>query len=328
MKAKWSQLLGALMLTVAAVIWGFAFVAQKSVMDYIGPVTSNGLRFLVGGAFLGILLLIRDGSGHSDRKILVRRGRHLVPDLTKSELLAGVICGIFLFVATTAQQYGIQLGDVGSSAFITALYIVIVPVLGTLSGRRAGYHVWIGVGVALLGAYLLSVVGGSAAAGEISSLGDFFRAIGSARFAVGRADLLVFLCAVVFSFHIMTIDRFSGRVDGVRLSMLQFFVAGLLSLPVMFLTETPQLSGIIDGILPMLYLGVLSCGVGYTLQILGQGHVEPSIASVIMSLESVFGALGGALILGERMNPAELVGCILVFSAVLLAQIQPKKERL
>ncbi len=306
-----SRFLGIAMLTLAAVIWGLAFSAQKSAMDYMGPFTCNSVRYLIGAAFLFLITVCRNALVH----------KPLLPRITKTEWIAGAVVGFFLFVASSLQQVGIEGGDAGSAAFLTALYIVIVPVLGVLLGRRPGAAVWCGIGVALFGAYLLTVVGGSGAADGISSLGSFFSAIGASRFRIARADLLVLLCAVVFSFHILSIDRFSGRVDGLHLSMLQFLTVGVLGMPLMVAIEAPRVSEIASGILPLLYLALLSSGIAYTLQVLGQARVEPALASVIMSLESVFGVIGGVLILGERMNPAETVGCVLVFIAVIVAQL-------
>ena len=311
MLSRRSRFLGIVMLTLAAVIWGLAFSAQKSAMDHMGPFTCNSVRYLIGAAFLFLITVCRNALTH----------RPLIPNITKTEWIAGAFVGVFLFVASSLQQAGIEGGDAGSAAFLTALYIVIVPVLGTLLGRRPGVAVWAGIAVALAGAYLLTVVGSSSAADGICSVGSFFGAISKSRFRIARADLLVLLCAVVFSFHILSIDRFSARVDGLHLSMLQFLTTGVLGLPLMMALETPKLSGIIGGILPLLYLGILSSGIAFTLQVLGQARLEPALASVIMSLESVFGALGGVVLLGERMNAAETVGCVLVFVAVIVAQL-------
>lgn len=311
MSNRRSRFLGIAMLTLAAVIWGLAFSAQKSAMDFMGPFTCNSVRYLIGAAFLFLITVCRNALVH----------KPLLPHITRIEWIAGGVVGFFLFMASSLQQIGIEGGDAGSAAFLTALYIVIVPALGVLLGRRPGAAVWCGIVVALLGAYLLTVVGSSTAAEEISSFGSFFSAIGASRFRIARADLLVILCAVVFSFHILSIDRFSGRVDGLHLSMLQFLTVGVLGLPLMGAIEAPHISEIVDGILPLLYLALLSSGVAYTLQVLGQARLEPALASVIMSLESVFGVIGGVLILGERMNPAEIVGCVLVFIAVIVAQL-------
>ena len=305
-----SRLVGIGMLTVAAVIWGLAFAAQKSAMDYMGPFTCTSVRYLMGAAFLFLLTLARNALMH----------RPLLPRITRIEWLAGGVVGLCLFTASSLQQVGIEGGDAGSAAFLTALYIVIVPVLGVLLGRKPTLAVWSGIAVALVGAYLLTVVGSSSAADGVASLGGFFRAILTSRFRIATADALVLACAVVFSLHILSIDRFSAKVDGLHLSMLQFLVVGVLGFPIMLAAETPSLPAIADGIVPLLYLALGSCGIAYTLQVLGQARVEPALASVIMSLESVFGVLGGVILLGERMNAVEVVGCVLVFVAVLVAQ--------
>ena len=240
----------------------------------------------------------------------------------RADLFAGAVKGVLLFVATTFQQFSLDEGDAGICAAITALYIVFVPLFGAvLFRKKIGLFVVLGVGVALLGAYSLSVLGGLPEADGVGSLSDLFSLARSAEFSVGRPALFALLCSVVFSFQILSVDRFAPRVDGIRLSMMQFIVSGTLGLPFLFALERPTLSDILAAILPLLFLGILSCGVAYTFQIVGQAMTPPAVAAVVMSLESVFGALGGIWFLGERMNAPEILGCALILAAVLTVEL-------
>ena len=216
---------------------------------------------------------------------------------------------VLLGSGSLLQQAGIQFTTAGKAGFLTALYIVIVPVLGIFLGRRPGAKVWIGVMIALVGAYLLSVT-----TGEAGGL------------AIGPGDLLVLLSAVFFSLHILTVDRVAGQLDGVALSCVQFFVAGVLSTVLALFLEKPDFSGLLQAWGPLLYTGVLSSGVAYTLQILGQQRVQPTVASLILSLESVFAAVAGWIVLQEPLSPREIAGCVLVFAAVVLAQLPDRKQ--
>ena len=291
----------AFMLVLTAFIWGTAFVAQSMGMDYLGPFTFNGVRSLIGGAALlpCIALLQKvngkqesiSGDAAADRKNLI---------------VGGIACGLLLFAASSLQQVGIQYTTAGKAGFITACYIVIVPVLGVFLRKRIGWKVWLAVGLSLVGLYFLCM---------------------TEDFDIGKGDALMFLCAVVFSVHILVIDYFSPKADGVKMSCIQFFVCGIASLPFMFGLEEPNLSGMAEGAVPLLYAGVMSCGVGYTLQIIGQKNVNPAIASLILSLESCFSVLAGWLILGERLSVRESAGCVLMFAAIILAQLPDRKAK-
>ena len=307
------------MLTSAAVIWGFAFSAQKSLMDHMGPITCNCVRFFIGAGFLFLLVVLRG---------LIRRGgsARILPRITPAEWRGGVACGLILAAASLVQQFGLTESDAGTTAFITALYIVIVPVIGVFCGRRARLGVLLCVFLALGGAYLLTI-GGSPVADGVSSIAGFFSAIGGAKPILRFGDMLVFICAILYSFHIITVDRFADRCDGLILSMIQFAVVGVINTLPMLLFESVSLSSLIAGIGGLLYLGVLSCGIAFTFQVLGQARVEPTVASMLMSLESVFGAIGGALLIGERMNAVEIIGCAVVFGAIILSQLPGKRER-
>lgn len=302
------------MLTLASLIWGLAFSAQKQMLVHMGPITCNCLRFLLGAAFLLLLAL--------GRSFLLKKGdarRRL--SVSSAELRGGILCGLLLFAASLTQQIGLTESNVGSAAFITALYIVLVPALGGIFGRRVPLGIWLCVLAALGGAYLLTVVGSAPSSDGIGSLRALFSAIGSARLVFYFGDALVFLCAIVYSFHILTVDRYADRCDGITLSMIQFAVAGALGILPMLLFEEVSLSGVLGGLPELLYLGILSSGVAFTLQVLGQARIQPTLASMLMSLESVFGAIGGALLLGESMNAAEIFGCAIIFVAILLSRL-------
>lgn len=286
----------ALMLILTAFIWGTAFVAQSVGMDYLGPFTFNGVRSIIGGiALLPCILLLGRINGAPAAK-----------EQNKKDLIAGgAACGLLLFAASSLQQVGIQYTTAGKAGFITAFYIVIVPVLGIFLKKRIGWKVWTAVVLALTGLYFLCITEG---------------------FSIGKGDILIFLCALIFSVHILVIDYFSPKTDGVKMSCIQFFVCGIVSLPFMFLLETPKISAMFEGIGPLLYAGVLSCGVAYTLQIVGQKKVNPAVASLILSLESCFSVLAGWLVLGEKLSIRESAGCVLMFTAIILAQLPDKKK--
>jgi len=293
------------MLLLTALIWGVAFTAQKDGMNYVEPFTFNGVRSLVGGLVLlpAIPLLDRVRGRSGD----FRKGSR------RDILLGGALCGVVLFIASSLQQLGIAWQDpatnVGKAGFITATYTVLVPLLYRLLGKKSPPLVWVGAVTALIGLFFLSLMDGFLAG---QGLG------------LGLSDLMLLLCAVVFSLHILVIDRFSPRADGVRMSCVQFFVCGLLCLPFMLLTETPSLTAILRGWLPILYAGVLSCGVAYTLQIVGQKGVHPAVASLLLSLESVFSVLAGYVLMpGSSLSFWELLGCVLVFAAVIAVQLAP-----
>lgn len=284
----------ACMLILTAFIWGTAFVAQSVGMDYLGPFTFNGVRNLIGGAALLPCIAF-----------LGRGNRGNVPGSRKDLIVGGVCCGVLLFAASSLQQIGLVYTTAGKSGFITAFYIVIVPVLGIFLRQKVGWKIWTAVGIALVGLYFLCITEG---------------------FSVNMGDFYVFLCALLFSLHILVIDHFAPRVDGVKMSCIQFFVCGLISLIPMFALETPTISGLLAGWFPLFYAGVLSCGVGYTLQIVGQKNVNPTVASLLLSLESCFSVLAGWIILGERLSVREGMGCVLMFAAIILAQLPEKKK--
>ncbi|MCI8566529.1 MAG: DMT family transporter [Lachnospiraceae bacterium] len=280
------------LLALTALIWGVAFVAQSVGMDYVGPFTFNAVRSLIGGLALLPCILWQDRSKR-------RPAQETSP---KTLWLGGVLCGLALCAASSLQQIGIAYTTVGKAGFITALYIVIVPVLGVFMKKKTGVLLWISVALASTGLYFLCI---------------------TENLSIGRGDVYVLACAVIFSFHILLVDYFSPRTDGVRLSCIQFFVCGLTALIPALLQERPQVTAVLAAWAPILYAGVLSCGVGYTLQVIGQKGLDPTVASLILSLESVFSVLAGWLLLGQSLSGREIGGCVLMAAAIVLAQIKP-----
>ncbi len=294
-----SNIKGNVILMITALIWGTAFVAQSVGMDYVGPFTFITARYIIGGVFLLPCIYLLDKmnkktvteSSYNDKKTL---------------LVAGTLCGIALFTASCFQQIGIQYTTVGKSGFITSLYIVIVPLLGILFKKKVSAKVWISVVISLIGLYLLCM---------------------NEDFSISRGDFLILICAFCFSIHILIIDKYSSLVDGVRMSCIQFFIAGLLGVIPMLFFEHPKITDILNACTPILYAGIMSSGVAYTLQIIGQRYTSPVLATLIMSLESVFAALSGWIILGEILSLKEFAGCCLVFAAIILAQLPEKNMK-
>ena len=289
------KLYGSMCLMVGTFIWGSAFIAQSVGMDYIGPFTFQAIRCGLAVIFLLPVIFLFD----RDKKSYWKTWKN--PRLWKT----GLVCGVALFIASGLQQVGLVYTTAGKAGFITAMYIVFVPILGIVFRKRPPFTAWISVALAVVGLYLLSCVGAA---------------------RINQGDLLLMVCAIAFAVQITLIDRLAGTLDGLRLNCIQSLVCSLLSALVMFFTEAPDMGNIISCWLPLAYAGILSMGVAYSLQIIGQRHVEPTPASLIMSLESVFAAGFGWLLLHETMTPVELIGCALVFAAVILSQIPAKKH--
>ncbi len=291
------QIRQSLILLLTAVIWGVAFVAQSVGMDYVGPFTFICARSLIGGLVLLPCITLLDRLNGQQKKSTDR----------KKLLLGGICCGLALCTASCFQQFGILYTSVGKAGFLTAFYIIIVPILGLFFGKKCGPFVWIGVLLALAGLYFLCMT---------ESL------------RLGNGDILVFICAFLFSVHILVIDYFTQYVDGVKMSCIQFFVCAAVSGAAMLIFERPEPAQLLAAWKPVLYAGVLSSGAGYTLQIVGQKDMNPTVASLILSLESVVSVLAGMLFLNQHLSSRELFGCVLMFAAIILAQLpqQEKKE--
>lgn len=295
------KLKGNIILFITAIVWGVSFVAQSSGMSYVGPNTFIGIRTLLGGIVLLPVIAVID----SGRK---KAGTYQKTDFTKL-LIYGGICGLCLWAASTLQTYGLADGiTTGESGFITALYIIFVAVFGVFAGRKISGKIICGVLLAMVGMYFLCLFGSG--------------------LSFGRGQLITLICAVIFSIHILVIDKFSPHVDGVKLSCTQFFVAGILGCIMMFLLEKPEWSAITSCWLEIGYAGIMSCGVAYTLQIIGQKYADPTSASIIMSLESVFSALAGWVLLGQSLSLSQIAGCVLMFTAIILVQLPDKKMSL
>lgn len=284
---------------ITAAIWGTAFVAQSVSADKMGGFMFTAARSLIAAVFLAVLIFVCDRTGL--KKLSITR-----PNVgTKKDLIVGgICCGTALFVATNLQQYGIKFTSVGKAGFITALYIVLVPVGSMFFGKKSSIGIWVSVLIATVGLYLLCM---------------------NEKFTVSKGDALVFLCAIAFTAHILIIDRFTNLTDGVRLSLVQFITCFVLSIVCAFLFEKNTVSDIISCIWPIIYVGVFSSGIAYTLQIVAQRGSNPAVVSLLLSLESVFSVVSGAIILGERLKVKEYIGCVFMLAAVILAQLPAKK---
>ena len=289
---------GNLLLILTAFIWGVAFVAQKEGGTAVGDLTFNGVRFLLGGGLLAVCLPLLDKMGLAHRCV--------THESKKAMWLGGVLCGIALWAASNLQQLGLRTTSAGKGGFITALYIVLVPIFGVFIKRRTNLFTWLSVVLAVAGLYLLCMQGET---------------------GIDSGDLLVMACAPIFAIQILLVDKFAPYTDGVRLSCIQFFTVGILNIPLMFLFEQPSLPAMVESWLPILYAGLLSSGVAYTLQVVAQKHTHPTTASLLMSLESVFAVLAGWALMQEQLSTWELSGCVVMFAAVILAQIPLPHEK-
>ena len=292
------KMLGNLLLTLTALIWGTAFVAQRVGMDSIEPMTFTAARSVLAAAGLSVVSLLT-------------RGRGAAAGATRRDtVLGGVCCGLFLAAASIFQQMGLVTTSAGKAGFITAMYMLLVPVISFVFFRRkVGWIVWLAVGIGVAGMYLLCV---------------------TEDFSLTRGDALVCVCAFLFSGHILCCDHFARRGDPVRISAIQFATVAVIAGAGALVVETPDWDKIASAAVPVLYCGIMSSGVAYTLQIVAQKFTDPTVASLLMSLESVFAALAGAVLLGERMSARELVGCVVMFAAIVLVQLpapRAKRER-
>ena len=265
-------------------------------MEYIGPFTFNAVRNLIGAVVLLPCIALLKKVRTSERTAVADK---------RATVIGGLCCGVFLLVASSLQQIGIMYTTVGKAGFITAMYIVLVPLGGIFLKKKVGARVWFAVLLAVAGLYLLCMTDGG--------------------FSLQKGDILVLACALAFAVHILVIDHFSSKVDGVKMSCIQFFVCAVLSGVCMLLFESPDMAAILQAWVPVLYAGVFSCGVGYTLQIIGQRGLNPTVASLILSLESVVSVIAGWLILHQAMSGRELSGCVLMFAAIILVQLPEGK---
>lgn len=282
---------GSLLLLLGAVIWGAAFAAQRAGMDHVGPFTFSGVRMLLAGiVMIPASMLSR------------RKAGPVTAEVQKKQRRGGLICGLLLFFATSLQQIGLVYTSAGKAGFITALYVVLVPVAGWVFLRKQpGKMIWAGVGLAVIALYLLCVP--------------------AEGFQIEKGDALLLGCAVCFTGQILCVDHYAPQVDGLILARDEFLITGALSMIIAVFTEEIRMDGILEAAFPIIYSGILSGAVGYSLQIIGQRDVNPTVASLVMCLEAVFAVLTGAIMLGERMTGREIAGCVLMFCAVILAQL-------
>lgn len=283
---------GNLILLITAVIWGSSFVSQSVGMDFIGPNTFNGIRTLLGGMVLLPVIFFMNRKKSDNNKIYENK---------KVLVIGGIVCGLLLCAAGTVQTLGLRYTTAAKSGFITAMYIIFVPFFGLFLKKKVGILTYVGAAIALAGLYLLCMSG--------------------AEFEINFGDVLTLICAFIFSFHILAVDYFADKTDGVKLSCIQFFVCGTVNIILMFIFEKPDFSVIKDCWFPICYSGIFSCGVAYTLQIVGQKYTDPTPAAIIMSLESVFAAITGFIILNERMGFYEILGCVIMFAAIIIVQL-------
>ena len=293
------RLQGTLILMLTAIVWGISFVSQSVSMELIEPNTFCGIRTLIGALSLVPVILVMDSS---------KKKKGMETNYNKKTLIrGGIICGVILCISATLQTYGLKYTTAGKAGFVTAMYMILVPIYGLFIGRKIRPVIAISVIVATVGMYFLCIKDG---------------------FKIEFGDLLVLGCAFTFAFHIMAVDYFSPRVDGVKLSFLQFLVCGTINVILMFILEKPVLADILKCTVPILYAGIMSCGVAYTLQIIGQKYAEPTVASIVMSLESVFAALAGWLLINQPMSLREIFGCVLMFGAITIVQLPEKNKTL
>lgn len=288
------------MLLTAAMIWGMSFVAQTVGMGYVGPFTFNGFRSFLAAAALTGYCLFMDG-------VRKKRGEYIPvsPVQKKRFWKSGILCGLMLTAASSLQQYGLSMTTVSKASFITVLYMIVVPFASLLLGKKLPKNIWFSVILALAGLYLLCVT-------ESLSL--------------GKGDFFVLLGAFAYAGHILMVDHFAPEFDGAKLSCIQFWVCGILATGIAFLFEPISFKTLLGAALPICYSGFFSGGLGFTLQIYGQKRTDPSIASLLMSFESVFALLGGVLLLHQIPTIREMIGCALMFAAIVLIQVMPKKE--
>lgn len=302
---KNSNIKSCLILCTAALVWGLGFVAQSGAVEHIPSFTVNALRSFIAAAALWLLYKFTSRGSKNGFFPKQKAGR-------KKYIASAVICGTALTVATNFQMFGIAAYPSGApaearSGFITALYVVIVPVMALFFGKKSGVFIWLSVAVAVFGFWLLCLSDGIN--------------------AIYLGDILVLISAFFFSVQILAVDKFVGEIGGIKLSVMQFIVVGVISAVCALMFEKPELGGIVSAVPQILYLGIVSSGVGYTLQIVGQEHADPAVASLSLSLESVFAALGGWLISGNTLSLREFVGCAVVFSAIIIAQIPEMKRK-
>ena len=307
---KNKSLISSIALLLAALFWGCAFVAQDIGANYVKPFTFNAIRMFLGGLILFVVILIFDAFKYKkavkigDLSSISQLG--VKGFFNKKVILTGVICGSVLAVASTIQQFGLHYTTAGKAGFITTLYIVLVPLFGLFVKKSPKWNVWISVALAIVGLYLLCV---------------------TESFSINFGDLLVFICAFCFAAHIIVIDKFANQLDSLKVSCVQFLTTGTICFILMFIFETPKIEDILKCVLPILYMAIFSTSIAYTLQVVAQKNVESTVASLLMSFESVFAALAAWVIQGDVLSIPEFIGCVFMFFAIVLAQLKFNKKK-
>jgi len=280
-----------ILLLISALIWGFAFVAQRAGMQYIGPFTYNAIRFAMGGLFLVPFVLKRNSSYKSSAKINFKYG---------------IILGLILFIASSFQQIGIIYTTAGNAGFITGMYVVLVPIFGIFIGKKTFKSTWVGALLAIAGLYFLSA---------------------SENISMNFGNFLVLISSLFWAVHVLLIDNFAKKVEPLIIACIQFLVTSFLCFIAMLFTETSTWSAIYSALAPLIYGGIISVGIGFTLQIIAQKKAHPTHAAIILSLEAVFAVIGGILILKEALNLNTFIGCLLMLAGMMISQLWKKKNK-
>lgn len=294
------QFKGTLFLLTTAIIWGTSFVAQKMGMNYIEPFTFGAVRFLLGAVML-LLVIFFLNQLNKKKKTSLPIEKEKPKYMTKDLLIGGFLCGGALFLGASAQQWGIVYTTAGKAGFITALYIILVPLFGIFMKKKVGLLTWSGVILAVIGLYMLTIKDG---------------------FTIQKGDAIVLIGTVFWALQIIIVDLYVDKTDAIKLSFVQFITSGILSAIAAVLFETPNINEIIACAGPILYTAIMAVGVAYTLQIIGQKYINPTVAAIILSMESVFAVISGVVFLNESMSARELMGCILMFVAIIITQVK------
>ena len=304
---KHSKAFGNLILLLTSIIWGAAFVFQRTGMDSVGPITFNAVRMAAAAVFLILLSVFFDLKKKKSSQDIEKSDPEKLKKRQRTTLIGGLLCGFFLTVSSLSQQIGMVYTSAGKAGFITAMYMLFVPIFNLIIfKKKTSGAVWVAIALGIVGMYLLCV---------------------KENFTLTTGDTFILLCALLFSGHILCCDKFAQNCDPVKLSAIQFTVAAVVCLILAFIFEKPSVNGVLEAAVPILYCGIMSGGVGYTLQIIGQKHTDPAAASIIMSLEAVFAAVAGALLLNESMSSQEFIGCVVMFVAIILVQLPEFKKR-
>lgn len=299
-----TQLKGVLILLLTAIIWGASFVSQSVGAETVEPFTFMAIRTLMGATVLVPFILLRD---RISAKKMTEEQLEERKKTDKKTIVYGAIIGVFLAIATNLQQYAFNYSTAGKIAFITAMYMFFVPIAGLFMKKRIPLLTWLCIAMGFVGLYCLCFKGGD-------------------DFSVNMGDVLTLICAVFFMCQILLIEKFSPECDGIKLSCAEFYTAGLISLVLMLIFDTPQWAGIKHAGLALLYSGIMSCGIAYTLQVVGQKYCEATIASLLMCMESVFAALSAAILIQERLAGREILGCVIMFTAIVVSQLAGLKK--